>query len=171
MQYCSYEYTKMYVYSTKALPFFTDLLSGIHVLYNNLWLPKYTIQYPHEKGMLTTRFRGEHVLRRYLNGEERCIACKLCEIICPAQAISIVSGIFQNARRRAITYDLDLVKCIYCGLCQEACPVDAIVESNTFEFVVYRRIALQYTKFQLLENGIRFAAELELQMSIEYRYR
>ena len=109
--------------------------------------PKATLNYPHEKGPLSPRFRGEHALRRYPNGEERCIACKLCEAICPAQAITIEAGPRRNdGTRRTTRYDIDMVKCIYCGLCQEACPVDAIVEGPNFEFATETREELYYDK-------------------------
>ncbi|TIT45942.1 MAG: NADH-quinone oxidoreductase subunit NuoI, partial [Mesorhizobium sp.] len=103
--------------------------------------------YPHEKGPVSPRFRGEHALRRYPNGEERCIACKLCEAICPAQAITIEAGPRRNdGTRRTVRYDIDMVKCIYCGFCQEACPVDAIVEGPNFEFATETREELCYDK-------------------------
>ena len=106
--------------------------------------PKKTVYYPYEKGPLSPRFRGEHALRRYPNGEERCIACKLCEAICPAQAITIEAGPRRNdGTRRTTRYDIDMVKCIYCGLCQEACPVDAIVEGPNFEYATETRDSLK----------------------------
>ncbi len=109
--------------------------------------PKATINYPFEKGPVSPRFRGEHALRRYPNGEERCIACKLCEAICPAQAITIEAGPRRNdGTRRTVRYDIDMVKCIYCGFCQEACPVDAIVEGPNFEFATETREELYYDK-------------------------
>jgi NADH-quinone oxidoreductase chain I len=121
--------------------------------------PKATLNYPFEKGVLSPRFRGEHALRRYPNGEERCIACKLCEAICPAQAITIEAGPRRNdGTRRTTRYDIDMVKCIYCGLCQEACPVDAIVEGPNFEFATETREELYYDKERLLANGDRWAA-------------
>ena len=123
--------------------------------------PKATLNYPFEKGPISPRFRGEHALRRYPNGEERCIACKLCEAICPAQAITIEAGPRRNdGTRRTTRYDIDMVKCIYCGLCQEACPVDAIVEGPNFEFATETREELYYDKERLLANGDRWEREI-----------
>lgn len=110
--------------------FFTEIARGMWVVLEQFFRPPYTIYYPFEKGPLGPRFRGEHALRRYPSGEERCIACKLCEAICPAQAITIESEPREDGARRTTRYDIDMTKCIYCGLCQEACPVDAIVESK-----------------------------------------
>ena len=132
---------------------------------------KVTLNYPFEKGALSPRFRGEHALRRYPNGEERCIACKLCEVICPAQAITIVSEAREDGSRRTIRYDIDMTKCIYCGLCQEACPVDAIVQGPNYEFSTYTRQELIYTKEKLLENGDRFEALLADNILKDARYR
>ncbi len=126
--------------------------------------PKETLNYPFEKGPLSPRFRGEHALRRYPNGEERCIACKLCEAICPAQAITIEAGPRRNdGTRRTTRYDIDMVKCIYCGFCQEACPVDAIVEGPNFEFATETREELYYDKDKLLANGDRWEREIAQQ--------
>ena len=108
--------------------FLIDFLNGFKLAIKYFFKPKVTLNYPHEKGPISPRFRGEHALRRYSNGEERCIACKLCEAICPAQAISIDAEPREDGSRRATRYDIDMTKCIYCGFCQEACPVDAIVE-------------------------------------------
>lgn len=120
-----------------------------------------TINYPYEKGKLSPRFRGEHALRRYPNGEERCIACKLCEAVCPAQAITIDAGPRdKDCVRKTIRYDIDMVKCIYCGLCQEACPVDAIVEGPNFEFATETREELLYSKEKLMDNGDRWEVSL-----------
>ena len=120
-----------------------------------------TINYPYEKGKLSHRFRGEHALRRYPNGEERCIACKLCEAVCPAQAITIDAGPRdKDSVRKTIRYDIDMVKCIYCGLCQEACPVDAIVEGPNFEFATETREELLYSKEKLMDNGDRWEVSL-----------
>jgi NADH-quinone oxidoreductase subunit I len=134
--------------------------------------PKSTLNYPFEKGPLSPRFRGEHALRRYPNGEERCIACKLCEAICPAQAITIEAGPRRNdGTRRTTRYDIDMVKCIYCGLCQEACPVDAIVEGPNFEFAAETREELYYDKERLLANGDRWEREIAKNMSLDAPYR
>jgi NADH-quinone oxidoreductase subunit I len=117
---------------------------------------KATVNFPYEKGPLSPRFRGEHALRRYPNGEERCIACKLCEAVCPAQAITIEAEVRDDGSRRTTRYDIDMTKCIYCGLCQEACPVDAIVEGPNFEFAAETREELLYDKEKLLANGERW---------------
>ena len=133
---------------------------------------KATLNYPFEKGPLSPRFRGEHALRRYPNGEERCIACKLCEAICPAQAITIEAGPRRNdGTRRTVRYDIDMVKCIYCGFCQEACPVDAIVEGPNFEFAAETREELYYDKDKLLENGDRWEREIARNISMDAPYR
>lgn len=154
-----------------------SLLLGEFV--SSLWLAlkyfvrdKATLNYPYEKGALSPRFRGEHALRRYPNGEERCIACKLCEAICPAQAITIEAGPRQDdGSRRTIRYDLDMVKCIYCGFCQEACPVDAIVEGPNFEFAVESREELLYDKERLLANGDRWEYEISKNIELDAPYR
>jgi NADH-quinone oxidoreductase subunit I len=132
--------------------------------------PKATVNYPFEKGPVSPRFRGEHALRRYPNGEERCIACKLCEAICPAQAITIEAGPRRNdGTRRTTRYDIDMVKCIYCGFCQEACPVDAIVEGPNFEFATETREELYYDKDRLLANGDRWEREIARNIAIDSR--
>jgi len=134
--------------------------------------PKSTLNYPFEKGPLSPRFRGEHALRRYPNGEERCIACKLCEAICPALAITIEAGPRRNdGTRRTTRYDIDMVKCIYCGLCQEACPVDAIVEGPNFEFAAETREELYFDKERLLANGDRWEREIAQNISLDAPYR
>ena len=140
--------------------FLLDLLKGMLLTFKYIFKSKVTINYPHEKGPLSPRFRGEHALRRYPNGEERCIACKLCEAICPAQAISIESEPREDGIRRTTRYDIDMSKCIYCGLCQESCPVDAIVEGPNFEFATETREELMYNKEKLLSNGDRWEQEI-----------
>ena len=133
--------------------------------------PKATLNYPFEKGPLSPRFRGEHALRRYPNGEERCIACKLCEAICPAQAITIEAEPREDGSRRTTRYDIDMVKCIYCGFCQEACPVDAIVEGPNFEFSTETREELYYDKDRLLANGDRWEREIARNLELDAPYR
>jgi NADH-quinone oxidoreductase subunit I len=133
--------------------------------------PKATVQYPHERNPQSPRFRGEHALRRYPNGEERCIACKLCEAICPAQAITIEAEPREDGSRRTTRYDIDMVKCIYCGLCQEACPVDAIVEGPNLEFAVETREELYYDKQKLLDNGDRWEREIAKNLELDAPYR
>ena len=135
-----------------------ELVSGFALTFRYMFKPKVTLNYPYEKGPLSPRFRGEHALRRYPNGEERCIACKLCEAICPAQAITIEAEPRDDGSRRTTRYDIDMTKCIYCGLCQEACPVDAIVEGPNFEFSTETREELIYDKEKLLANGDRWEA-------------
>jgi NADH-quinone oxidoreductase subunit I len=133
--------------------------------------PKVTVNYPFEKGPLSPRFRGEHALRRYTNGEERCIACKLCEAICPAQAITIEAEPRDDGSRRTTRYDIDMVKCIYCGFCQEACPVDAIVQGPNFEFATETRQELLYNKEKLLANGDRWEQEIAKNLELDAPYR
>jgi NADH-quinone oxidoreductase subunit I len=133
--------------------------------------PKVTVNYPFEKGPLSPRFRGEHALRRYASGEERCIACKLCEAVCPAQAIVIEAEPRPDGSRRTTRYDIDMVKCIYCGLCQEACPVDAIVEGPNYEFSTETREELYYDKEKLLANGDRWETEIAKNLAIDAPYR
>ena len=132
---------------------------------------KVTINYPFEKGPVSPRFRGEHALRRYASGEERCIACKLCEAICPAQAITIEAEERADGSRRTTKYDIDMLKCIYCGLCQEACPVDAIVESPNFEFSTETREELYYDKAKLLANGDRYEYALSQNIEADAKHR
>ncbi|XGW16815.1 hypothetical protein V3C99_001896 [Haemonchus contortus] len=151
--------------------FFTELFRGFGVMLGHFFMEPATINYPFEKGPLSSRFRGEHSLRRYPSGEERCIACKLCEAICPAQAITIEAEPRPDGSRRAVRYDLDNNKCIYCGLCQEACPVDAIVEGPNFEFSVETHEELIYNKEKLLTNGDRWEPELAANIQAEYLYR
>tara|TARA_B100000579_G_C22397642_1_gene650315 strand:- start:157 stop:642 length:486 start_codon:yes stop_codon:yes gene_type:complete len=151
--------------------FLLELLSGLFLTLRYFFRAKVTLNYPFEKGPLSPRFRGEHALRRYPNGEERCIACKLCEAICPAQAITIEAEAREDGSRRTTRYDIDMVKCIYCGLCQEACPVDAIVEGPNFEFATETREELLYDKERLLANGDRWETELAARIEADSAYR
>jgi NADH-quinone oxidoreductase subunit I len=152
--------------------FFWEFVQAIGLSMKYFFRPKTTLNYPHEKGPISPRFRGEHALRRYPNGEERCIACKLCEAICPAQAITIEAGPRRNdGTRRTTRYDIDMVKCIYCGLCQEACPVDAIVEGPNFEFATETREELYYDKERLLANGDRWEREIAQNIALDAPYR
>jgi NADH-quinone oxidoreductase subunit I len=152
--------------------FLAEFVSSFFLALRYFFAPKATINYPYEKGPLSPRFRGEHALRRYPNGEERCIACKLCEAICPAQAITIEAGPRRNdGTRRTVRYDIDMTKCIYCGFCQEACPVDAIVEGPNFEFAAETREELFYTKEKLLENGARWEREIAKNIELDAPYR
>ena len=137
-----------------------ELVAGLALTLNYMFRKKITINYPFEKGPLSPRFRGEHALRRYPSGEERCIACKLCEAVCPAQAITIEAEPRDDGTRRTTRYDIDMVKCIYCGLCEEACPVDAIVEGPNFEYSTETREELLYDKEKLLANGDRWETEI-----------
>ena len=148
-----------------------ELLSGMWLTFTYIFKPKVTINYPFEKGPLSPRFRGEHVLRRYPNGEERCIACKLCEAVCPAQAITIEAEPRADGSRRATRYDIDMTKCIYCGFCEEACPVDAIVEGPNFEFATETREELYYNKEKLLANGDRWETEIAANIAADAPYR
>ena len=144
--------------------FLTELASGMMLTLKYMFKKKVTINYPYEKGAISPRFRGEHALRRYPNGEERCIACKLCEAVCPAQAITIEAEEREDGSRRTTRYDIDMTKCIYCGFCQEACPVDAIVEGPNFEFATFTREELYYDKEKLLANGDRWEREISLNL-------
>ena len=148
-----------------------DFAGAMGLAFKYMLQPKKTVNYPFEKGPLSPRFRGEHALRRYPNGEERCIACKLCEAICPAQAITIESEPRDDGSRRTTRYDIDMVKCIYCGLCQEACPVDAIVEGPNFEFAVETREELLYDKARLIANGDRWEREIAKNLELDAPYR
>jgi len=151
--------------------FFWEFIKSFFLAMRYFFSPKATLNYPFEKGPLSPRFRGEHALRRYPNGEERCIACKLCEAICPAQAITIEAEPREDGSRRTTRYDIDMVKCIYCGLCQEACPVDAIVEGPNFEFSTETREELYYNKDRLLANGDRWEPEIAQALELDAPYR
>ncbi|KAJ2731067.1 NADH dehydrogenase Fe-S protein subunit 8 ndufs8 [Coemansia sp. BCRC 34962] len=151
--------------------FMTELARGFWTVFMQYLREPYTLHYPNEKGPLSPRFRGEHALRRYPSGEERCIACKLCEAICPAQAITIEAEPREDDSRRTVRYDIDMTKCIYCGLCQEACPVDAIVEGPNFEYSTETREELLYNKEKLLANGDRWESEIAQNLRSEQMYR
>ena len=152
--------------------FLVEFVKAFGLTMRYFFSAKKTLNYPYEKGPLSPRFRGEHALRRYPNGEERCIACKLCEAICPAQAITIEAGPRRNdGTRRTTRYDIDMTKCIYCGLCQEACPVDAIVEGPNFEFATETREELFYDKDRLLANGDRWEREIAKNLALDAKYR
>jgi NADH-quinone oxidoreductase subunit I len=148
-----------------------EFVSAFWLSVKYIFRPKVTLNYPFEKGALSPRFRGEHALRRYPNGEERCIACKLCEAVCPALAITIESEPRDDGSRRTTRYDIDMVKCIYCGYCQEACPVDAIVEGPNFEFSTETREELLYNKEKLLANGDRWEREIAKNLELDAPYR
>jgi len=148
-----------------------ELGKGLFLTLKYFFKPKVTINYPYEKGSLSPRFRGEHALRRYPNGEERCIACKLCEAVCPAQAITIEAEPRDDGSRRTTRYDIDMTKCIYCGFCQEACPVDAIVEGPNFEFATETREELYYDKDKLLANGDRWETEIARNLAADAPWR
>jgi len=148
-----------------------ELLQGMFLTLRYMFRPKVTLNYPYEKGPLSPRFRGEHALRRYPNGEERCIACKLCEAVCPAQAITIEAEPRDDGSRRTTRYDIDMTKCIYCGFCEEACPVDAIVEGPNFEYATETREELMYDKQKLLSNGDRWEVELSARLRADAPYR
>jgi NADH-quinone oxidoreductase subunit I len=149
----------------------SEIVSGMWLTLQYFFKPKATLNYPFEKNPSSPRFRGEHALRRYPNGEERCIACKLCEAVCPAQAITIEAEPRDDGSRRTTRYDIDMVKCIYCGLCEEACPVDAIVEGPNFEFATETREELLYDKAKLLDNGDRWEPELAKRLELDAPYR
>jgi len=148
-----------------------ELLKGLRLTLKNLFVTKVTVQYPEEKTPQSPRFRGLHALRRYPNGEERCIACKLCEAVCPALAITIESEVRPDDTRRTTRYDIDLFKCIYCGFCEEACPVDSIVETNVFEYHFENRGENIMTKEKLLEIGDKYEAQLAADRAADAPYR
>ena len=148
-----------------------DAVGAVGLTLKYMLKPKATVNYPFERNPQSPRFRGEHALRRYPNGEERCIACKLCEAICPAQAITIEAEPRLDGSRRTTRYDIDMVKCIYCGLCQEACPVDAIVEGPNSEFATETREELYYDKARLLANGDRWERLIAKNLELDAPYR
>ena len=148
-----------------------ELIAGLGLTLRYFFKPKVTINYPYEKGPISPRFKGEHALRRYPNGEERCIACKLCEAVCPAMAITIESAPRDDGSRRTTRYDIDLTKCIFCGLCEESCPVDSIVETRIFEYHGEKRGDLVYTKEMLLAIGDRYEEQIARDRMADANYR
>jgi len=149
----------------------TELIQGLRVTWRNLFVKKVTIFFPEEKTPQSPRFRGLHALRRYPNGEERCIACKLCEAVCPAAAITIDSDVADDGTRRTTRYDIDLFKCIYCGFCEEACPVDAIVETRILEYHMENRGDNIMTKEKLLAVGDKYEAMIAADKAADASYR
>jgi len=148
-----------------------ELVKGLGITGRHLFARKITIQFPEEKTPASPRFRGLHALRRYPNGEERCIGCKLCEAVCPALAITIETAEREDNTRRTTRYDIDLTKCIFCGLCEESCPVDSIVETHILEYHGERRGDLYYTKEMLLAVGDRYEAEIARARATDAAYR
>lgn len=148
-----------------------ELWKGLMVTGRYLFKPKVTVHYPEEKTPMSPRFRGLHALRRYPNGEERCIACKLCEAVCPALAITIESEEREDGTRRTTRYDIDLRKCIYCGFCEESCPVDSIVETRVFEYHGEKMGDLVYTKEMLLAIGDRYEEQIAKDREADAPYR
>jgi len=148
-----------------------ELVIGLSLTGRYLFKKKITVQYPEERTWLSPRFRGLHALRRYESGEERCIACKLCEVTCPALAITIESEERSDGSRRTTRYDIDMTKCIFCGFCTEACPVDAIVETQEFEYASETREALRYNKEMLLEVGKRYEPQIAANIAADARYQ
>ena len=148
-----------------------ELFKGMAITGKYAFSRKITVQFPEEKTPLSPRFRGLHALRRYDNGEERCIACKLCEAVCPAQAITIEAEPREDGSRRTTRYDIDMTKCIFCGFCQEACPVDAIVEGPNFEYATETRQELFYDKAKLLANGDKWERAIAANLEADAPYR
>jgi NADH-quinone oxidoreductase subunit I len=151
--------------------FLLELLQGMRLTGKHLFTRKITVQFPEEKTPRSPRFRGLHALRRYPNGEERCIACKLCEAVCPAMAINIESEQREDGSRRTTRYDIDLTKCIFCGFCEESCPVDSIVETHILEYHGESRQDLYYTKPMLLAVGDKHEAEIAQARAVDAKYR
>ena len=151
--------------------FLLELFKGLALTGRYMFSRKITVQYPEEKTPMSPRFRGLHALRRYPNGEERCIACKLCEAVCPALAITIESDQRADGTRRTTRYDVDLTKCIFCGFCEESCPVDSIVETRIQEYHGERRGDLYYTKEMLLAVGDRYEAQIAADRAEDAKYR
>ena len=152
--------------------FLSELLIGMRVTWLNMFRQKITIQYPEEQTPQSPRFRGLHALRTYPNGEERCIACKLCEAVCPAAAITIDAGVRESdGTRRTTKYEIDLFKCIFCGFCEESCPVDAIVETRVFDYHFEERGSHIMTKEMLLEMGRLHEVQIAKDREVDAKYR
>jgi NADH-quinone oxidoreductase subunit I len=149
----------------------SELIKGLALTGKYAFSRKITVQYPEEKTPISPRFRGLHALRRYPNGEERCIACKLCEAVCPAMAITIESAQREDGTRRTTRYDIDLTKCIFCGFCEESCPVDSIVETQVLEYHGEKRGDLYYTKEMLLAVGDRYESQIAEAREADAKYR
>jgi len=157
-------------HAARAL-FLKEFVGAVVLSMRYFFKPKPTLNYPFEKGPISPRFRGEHALRRYPNGEERCIACKLCEAVCPALAITIESDVRDDGSRRTTRYDIDLTKCIFCGFCEESCPVDSIVETHILEYHGEKRGDLYFTKDMLLAVGDRYESEIAAAKAADAKYR
>ena len=151
--------------------FLVEFVKGLLMAIKEMFKKSKTINYPFEKGPISPRMRGEHALRRYPNGEERCIACKLCEAVCPAMAITIESDVRDDGSRRTKRYDIDLTKCIFCGFCEESCPVDSIVETRVLEYHGEKRGDLLYTKEMLLAVGDKYEKEIAKDRNDDSSYR
>lgn len=151
--------------------FLWELFKGLNLTGRYLFKKKFTVQYPEERAPMSPRFRGLHAQRRYPNGEERCIACKLCEATCPAQAITIEAAPRADGSRRTTRYDIDLFKCIFCGYCQESCPVDAIVETRVYEYHFEKRGENIITKDQLLAMGDKYEKQIAADIAAQAKYR
>lgn len=149
--------------------FMADIVTGLVKSFSYIFKPKVTLNYPYEKGPISPRFRGEHALRRYADGTERCIACKLCEAVCPALAITIEAAPDGAGQRRTTRYDIDMTKCINCGLCQEVCPVEAIVEGPNYEYGTETHEELIYSKERLLANGDRWESLIAANLAADRR--
>jgi NADH-quinone oxidoreductase subunit I len=148
-----------------------EMIKGMAITGKYMFAKKITVQFPEEKTPLSPRFRGLHALRRYENGEERCIACKLCEAVCPAMAITIESDVREDGSRRTSRYDIDLTKCIFCGFCEESCPVDSIVETHVLEYHGEKRGDLYFTKEMLLAVGDRYEPQIAASKAADAKYR
>ena len=151
--------------------FLFELWKGLSVTGRYLFKPKFTLRYPEQKAPVSPRFRGLHAQRRYPNGEERCIACKLCEAVCPAQAITIEAEPRDDGSRRTTRYDIDLFKCIFCGYCEESCPVDAIVETRVYEYSFFERGPSVMTKEMLLAVGDQHEPQIAADRSVQAKHR